>query len=293
MISQIPEFLRELREFWLEGVPNELQSHIRFNANISREKGIPIVTDFLSGGGGTMIEQAVDEELYQALEQLVKQEYFPREYDSQAYRNLAEFLHIKGVTLSLGIGFGPQKETDIVSRYIPKGVFETTKRVYELLPEHHLRHAHFRELRIGGWSGGDAKGSQYKNPVVHLFDFIMRGAIRNYIGLLLHETGHAHFELLRKTQSDLAKRIVWCFGEICSTEDPEIPFMIDYLYGTRFRTQECMFDCREFAAEAYLIYVVRGTTLRDSTASLPRRSRKPWQKLYDTFRQSFGGIEYE
>lgn len=304
MIKRIPDFLRELREPWLVSVPEELQKHIRFNARIcNMHKDLPegiqypgfegkdyFIADYASAGGGTIIGHPIDEETCKALEQLAKQEYFPKEYDVQAYTDLAEFLEARGVDLSLEFA-EKEKYPEIVRRHIPKEVFQMTKEIYELLPEHHFGHEHFKELRLSGWGNGAAKCSKYDDPVVHMFEFAVKGARRNYAGLLLHETGHAHFEFLRNDRNRLGEDIYECFKELKGSRGMK-PFAIDYLHGLQSRLLSIS-NVDEFAAEVYLLYVARGVELKKVIPSLPKEQRKPWQKLYKTFRKSFDSIEYE
>jgi len=308
MLRQIPDFLRELREPWLVCVPEELQKHIRFNAEICNvHKDLPeglqypgfegkeyFIADYMSAGGGTISGHPIDEETCKALEQLAKQEYFPKEYDVSAYRDLAEFLKAGGVDLSLerSHSFAKKEEyPELARKYIPKEAFQRTKEIYELLPEHHFGHEHFKELRLGGWGDGAAKCSEYEDPVVHMFEFAVKGARRNYAGLLLHETGHAHFEFLRNDRNRLGEDIYECFKELGGYRGIK-PFVIDYLGGIESRIYAIK-TVDEFAAEVYLLYVARGTELKKVILLLPERLKKPWQKLYDTFKQSFDGIEYE
>jgi hypothetical protein len=311
MIIKIPDILRELRKPWLEGVPEDLQRHIRFNAEIAsgldclpeelqnhfhskldKLKEIEhFLADYMSAGGGTILGHSVDKETFEALHGLAQQEYFPKEFDFNAYEELRKFLEAKGVELSLARHREVEKEKfpEIAEESIPKEVFQLTKKILSLLPEHHLGHRHFKELRIGGWGNGAAKCSEYQDPVVHMFKFAVNGARRNYAGLLLHETGHSHLEFLN--EAGLARGIFEGYIEL-PHETSFRPFAVDYLLGPESRLDEAQ-GLTEFAAELYLLYVVRGTELRDAIPALPENQRKPWQKLYETFRRSFEGIEYE
>ena len=72
-----------------------------------------------------------------------------------------------------------------------------------------------------------------------------------------------------------------------------MPFAVDYLMGVQSRVSETLSDAREFAAEVYLLYVVRGVEMKDRIAELPRGLRGPWEKVYNAYRGFFGGVEYE
>jgi hypothetical protein len=250
------------------------------------------VDRFLSGGGGTMAGSKVDEQTFKALEQLAKREYFQREYNISSYIGLLELLAVRGVELSLRGGHSRPSIKDylkIAEKAIPKKVFEITKEIYELLPKHHFGHEHFKELMLNGWGGGAAKTSEYDDPVVHMFEFTTKGAVRNYIGLLLHETGHSHLKLLE--ENNCKDDIYGCAKELHGSQGIK-PFVIDYLYGSESRLSEIGNYLREFAAEVYLLYVARGVELKKAIPSLPEKQRKPWEKLYDIFKQSFDNIEY-
>ena len=50
----------------------------------------------------------------------------------------------------------------------------------------------FAALQIGGWGPDSAKASAYDRGAVLMYDFAIRGARRTFMGLFLHELGHAH-----------------------------------------------------------------------------------------------------
>jgi len=289
MIVKIPDFLRELREPWLKGVDSELQRHIRFNTELTPDGSI---YDYLSGGGGTIIGKNIDEKTFHELERLTEREYFSREFDDSEYSDFKSFLKERGVDLSLRLNenITTKDFPDLIKRVVPKEVFLMTKDIYELIPNHHFGHEHFKELRLSGWGHGAAKCSEYDNPTVHMFTFAVRGARTNYSTLLLHETGHAHLESLDDTSK---KGLAECLKDIRKMPGNFYSlFAVDYLFGVNSRAKNALGNLEEFAAETYLLYVVRGVELKKTIDRLPGEFKKPWKKLYDIFHKSFQ-VEYE
>ena len=80
MKVHLPEELRKLQEPWLEGVPKELQCHIRFGSTLSNKgDGFHDIVEWLSGGAGTVMHKNTDEETYRQLKGLMDAEYFPKD----------------------------------------------------------------------------------------------------------------------------------------------------------------------------------------------------------------------
>ncbi len=290
MRREIPEVLKRLREAWFgDDVPSELQFHVRFASGLSERGGRLHVVRFASAGQGTIIEEAVDREKYDALRALMDREYFPREYaDAAAAAELGRFLERRGVELKLS------------KRRIPAELVTVTREVCEVLPEEHFGDGTFHILEIGGWGHGAAKASEYLDGKVHLFSFAVKGPRRNYAALLLHEIGHAGFARLERTRPGLAEGVREDLSQIRALAphaDREmlaafVPFALDYLLGPGSRVEECIFEPAEFAAELYLMYVVRGAGLKDRIAELPPELASPWRRLYEAMREGFGGVEY-
>jgi hypothetical protein len=285
---RIPDVLRRLREPWFdEGIPPGLKSYVRFAASLSVRDGQAHVVRYASGGGGTMIEEALDPEQYETLRRLMDREYFPPVYEDGASEELDEFLRARGVSLKLSRG------------HIPRGVFEVTKEILRVLPESHLGHGYFRTLEMGGWGRGAAKCSEHSDSNVHMFTFAVKGPVRNYVALLLHETGHALFDLMERRQGRLADVLRGSLAEIGAYGDGEagpgelMPFALDFLWGPESRAEETLGDIHEFVAECYLMYVVRGVGLNDQAGALPDGLAGPWTRAYEILRGAFGGVEYE
>lgn len=283
MIVHLPKELRGLQQPWFgEGVPQTFQDWLRFGSKPFMQGGKPYIMKYYSGGGGTMQWSRVDEVVYKGFEALTKREGFPDEFDPATERDLGELLADRGVSLKI--------DKDLSS--IKKGIFDSTRDIYSMLPAHHFGHKHFTELELGNWGGGSAKCSEYADPKVHMFTFATEGPRRNYNCLLLHETGHAHFEYLKESEKRLSDGINECFQGL---RQASRLFAADYLWGEGSRVSNYITTQNpdEFAAEFYLFYVTQGDRFKGFLSSLPIKERLLWEKTYRIFKESFNGVEYK
>jgi len=289
MIRALPESLRCLREPWFPPeVSAHLQGYIRFATSISDRDGVLHACRYVSGGAGTIIEERVDAQTYRELKELIAREYLPSEYSDEAGDELRAFLSARGVELALG------------KRRIPAEVYTTTREAYGILPAEHLGHGHFRRLVLGGWGHGAARCSEFDDPDVHMFTFAVTGPRRNFAALLLHETGHACFARMAETDKGIADKLHGCLralrkrapASMLDADTRVMPFAVDYLFGPASRVEEVITNVQEFAAEAYLRYVVRGVGLKDAIADMEPALAEPWRTAYEIFKESFGGVEY-
>lgn len=286
-MATTPNVLIPLREPWFTGeVPSKAEGYVRFAAQLLDRGGQVHVIRHVSGGAGTIIEEKADAQTGEAFRALVAREYFAGENDERASRALEGFLAPLGVELKIS------------KRRVPPGVFEVARSVLAALPAGHLGHEGFRTLELGGWGHGAAKCSEHDGSLVHMFNFTIKGPVRNFAALLLHETGHARFAVLDERESDLAGQVRACHAEIIRFPSGGnslalMPFAVDYLLGPASRAEETLGDAREFAAEVYVMYVVRGTDLARRIGSLPPGLAAPWRTVYDVFKRCFGGVEYE
>ncbi len=291
MIIKLPEEVKQLQNEWFDSsVPKEVQLRLRFGCELSGKKGKRITWDTASGGNGTICSRRLEEEIYQQIKKLKKIEFFPKKYGESSRHALENFLLKKRITLELG-GY-------VENPKISRKVFSLTKKIYQLLPEHHFNHKHFEILRIGGWGGGAAKCSEYDDPVVHMFDFAAKGAVRNYVGLLLHETGHSFDAWMENYSPKLREELVGLWGDLGgqntfsveSKYDPKDSFAIDYLLGEKSRHDYYMSFPSEFLAEFYLIYVSQGERFQEFMKNSPQKA--VWEKVYDAFKILFDDVEY-
>ncbi len=287
---RIPGFLRELRTPWLADVPpGPLAGYVRFASVLTAREDRRTVVRYTSGGSGTIIEESVDDPTYAALGELIGREYFDKKYQDEAREELAAFLAPREVDLLVS------------SKHVPRGAFEFAREILELLPAGHLDHGSFRTLELGGWGHGAAKCSEYDDGTVQMFSFAVKGPRRNFAALLLHETAHAYFAELDAADPVALKGLFELHLEVVRgrpgsdffADTDLMPFAVDYLLGVQSRVSETLPDAREFAAEVYLLYVVRGLEMKDRIAELPPGLRTPWEKVYEAYRGFFGGVEYE
>ncbi|MEK6817017.1 MAG: hypothetical protein AABY09_05360, partial [Nanoarchaeota archaeon] len=247
----------------------------RFNSIAGLMGGKYYIMDNLSGGGGTVQIEPVQKEDFDEFCEQTDRHYYKKKYSKEHEDILRSFLNERGVELRI------DEYTDL-----RKGVLKDTISIYGILPRHHFGHRHFKELTMGGWGSGGAKCSQYEDPAVHMFNFVMNGAKRNFRGLLLHETGHAVYENLKHFDPDLDFKLqTW-------SRQMHQPFATDYLFGQNERFDRLKSGSDELAAETYLLYVANGRKLKEFISELSGNERKAWENLYDMHQKSFGGIEY-
>ena len=289
-LKRIPDYLRGLREPWLADVTSlRLAGRIRFASTLAVHDGRKTRVQYNTGGAGTIIEEPVDDATYAALKALMEREYFEKVYDDKARDEFKAFLASRGVELIVS------------SKHVPRGAYEFARELLGLLPADHVAHDSFRAIELGGWGHGAAKCSEFDDRTVRMFSFAVKGPRRNFAALLLHETGHAYFAELIVADPSAMAEVVDLHREVVKhspvsdfhTEIELMPFAADYLLGAQSRVDETLSDPREFAAEVYLLYVVRGLEMKDRIAELPGRLREPWEKVYEAYRGLFGGVEYE
>ena len=128
MTRALPEILKRLREPWFsDDVPSDLQFHVRFASGLSERNGRCHVVRFASAGQGTIVEETVGRETYDALRALMDREYFPKKYaDPAALAELSRFLGSRGVELKLS------------KKRVSTELITVTKEICEALPEEHF-----------------------------------------------------------------------------------------------------------------------------------------------------------
>ena len=117
-------------------------------------------------------------------------------------------------------------------------------------------------------------------------DFALEGARRTFLGLLLHELGHAQesaWEPSQRARLELVHRRL--------VEDQTF-VGVEFLLDGETRKILQTFSFGEFLAETYMIYVSQGTRLRSHVESLPPGTREGWEEVYEAFRTAFSGREY-
>ncbi len=292
-LRRMPEEVRTLRHPWrtvTDRVPHltpELEREFRFGQRVARTERGFLMGGTIKGGSSSMWYPAGTEqfEAYLAWREV---EGIVDRRDENAYAHLRDFLAVRGVDLQNGqrSGFPEGREG---SGFNPELgiVYELTLGVLRALPESHVRRPQLRRVQLGGWGPDGAKASAYHNATVMMYDFAVRGARRTFLGLLLHELGHAHEHALGPAALaglEAAYRPIAHADAFYALE-----FLLDP--ASRRRYQRLVFN--EFLAETYLVYAACGQALRRFIDDQPAAVHAAWATAYALFRESFDGVEYE
>lgn len=274
---KIPTFLEELRTPWMQGVNSRIQEGIRFSSQLFEYKpGCFRIIEYMSGGAGTIISKDIPKQEAEIFQNIKKKEYYPPNKEADLSK-LKSFLINKSINLKI---------KDV---YISEQAVTQTLEIMELLPENHLRNSHFKELILGGWGGGAAKGSEYDKPTVHIFSFAIDGARRNFLCMLLHEIGHSFFSYITSESPSLKKRMELLFKNLDLSHFRNLA--IDFIFGKSSRLTQISSSASEFYAEFYLWYVVQGTRIKIFAESLEQTQKDLIIEIYDIYKENFG-IEY-
>ena len=198
--------------------------------------------------------------------------------------------HLRKFAISLTYETGSRKKAGVSD-----ALLDALEQVMLLLPCSHLESDTFKELHLGGWGNGTAKGSEYDRGNVHIFDFALLGAKRNFYGLLLHEIGHSFYHKIRNE------------GRLDDVLACSVPIHkngailgIDFLNGANFRVGYQLVaegavneeNINEFVAETYLAYVTQGPRLREFISSLPKEPQRAWRTFLMVLKEEFEGRVY-
>jgi hypothetical protein len=287
----IDDFFRELSEPWhsyvgkIEGLTPELERDFRngttieeMNDQLAERIGKYVKFDFRTGAGLTFdMHSKVPESEFKIYQAWATKESAPKDEDPNAKKDLVNFLSKYKIKLWCEEG-------------IKDSHYRITKEILSVLPEHHLKSRHFNMLEFGGVSATSATCSEYHDKSVRMFPYALEGPVRNFVGLLLHESGHAFYHSLEgclsseeMTKVDQAYRTI---------RRNSATLNVDYLKGPESRNDSlCQLD--EFIAENYMIYVTQGERLRQHIASIKdKKVQDAWVNVYRTIRKGFCGIEY-
>jgi hypothetical protein len=288
---RMPEEVRALSHGWrslVDEIPDlttELEKDFRFGHSVVDFPGGYRLGGSIKGGSST-IWTPVTAHQYAAYQGWVEREGIPQEEDRPAYDALRRLLERHEIAFrNVGSSEAPDGEHYVPSRgYIYRALLGILKR----LPRDHLIRPQFTRLQIGGWGPDSAKASAYADGAILLYDFAIRGARRTFLGLALHELGHAHEASLTQRQLNtlsLAHEVIAQAGALIGLE-----FLLD---GESRKVYQ-QFLLSEFIAETYVVYVSQGERLRRYTSGQESPTvRGAWQSVYETFRKTFGGVEYE
>jgi hypothetical protein len=229
-------------------------------------------------------------EQYRAFKRWQRAEGLQEERDDEAFAALTGLLARHGVELATrrhapSPGRRAPDDGSPFAGYGPLYTLMTP--ILEALPPEHLSRPSFKKLQLGGWGPDAAKASAYADGVVIMYDFACRGARRTFLGLFLHELGHAHECALPEREKDVLHA-----GYQVLVDEDDAFYGVDFLVdaATRKLTQRFVFE--EFLAELYLIYTACGGGLRETIARQAPRARAAWEQVYEVMRASFGGAEY-
>ncbi len=288
----MPDGVRDLAEPWeslvgsVPGLTSKLEKEFRFGHLV-----IPFGEGYRRGGsikgGSSSLWSVCPEEEYRAYCGWREIEGIAR-YESRAvYDELYDLCESNGIELrNSGTSEGVPGVRGVY-RPMRGMLYELTLSVFKALPENHLARDEFARLDLGGWGPDSAKGSAYEDGVVFMYDFAIQGARRTFLGLLLHELGHAHEAALPAgalAQVRALHRVISEAGAF-----PRIEFLLDP--ESRGAYQSLVPG--EFLAETYLGYAALGERLRRFVDGLSNEVRDAWREVYTIFVNSFDGVEYD
>lgn len=289
-LRSMPDEVRDLARPWrtLVGVipdlTDELEQEFRFGQQVIDFGGVYRLGGNIKGGSSSMWIPCSRHE-WDAYREWQREDGIPDAEDRETYDALDALLAGAGIDIVNGNYSSREQDEHRYSK--GKGlVYEMILRVIERLPRSHLARNEFKVLQIGGWGPDCAKGSCYEDGTVSLYNFAIGGARRSFLGLLLHELGHVNETAMRRDRADALQER---FAPIARAKAViGVEYLLD---GETRRTYQVRFF-REFLAETYMIYTSQGTRLREFIAAQGGAVKESWDAVYDTFRESFEGVEY-
>lgn len=292
----MPEEVRDLRNHWpsqaerVENLTQELEQEFRFGQQITKTERGYLMGGTLQGGSSSMWYPATREQ-YHAYKRWRNLEGLYEARDDEAYCQLQRFLEpfdVDLVTRRQAAARGRRKR-DAFPHPGYGQIYAHMLSILPLLPPAHLQSPTLKRIQLGGWGPDAAKASAYKksDSAVMMYDFACNGARRTFLGLFLHELGHAHETALNESQRDELHAAY----QVLVEEDAF--FGVEFLLDPDTRKLYQKFVFVEFLAETYMIYASCGAALRERIKELPEPARAAWQRVYASFCESFGGMEYE
>jgi hypothetical protein len=167
------------------------------------------------------------------------------------------------------------------------GVYGLAHEVLREVPPLHLERDELTRVQLGGWGPDAAKASAYHDGAVLLYDFAIRGARRTFVGLLLHELGHAHERALLADQRLALRR---AYQSIAAAD---ALFGAEFLLDPEARRGYQRLAFEEFVSDLYLAYAACGGALRRFASQAPPGARGSWGEAYGVMMETFDGWEYE
>lgn len=296
LLRRMPDDVQDLRNAWksrakrIKGLTWELEQDFRFGQSVTKTDRGYVMGGTLKGGSSSMWYPATQDQ-YHAFKRWQKIEGVYEARDDQAYESLRRVLENTDVALitrrAASSHGGRRAKADAIPFPGYGPLYGDMARIVEKLPKEHLRRDSLKAIQLGGWGPDAAKASAYKDGIVMMYDFATRGARRTFLGLFLHEMGHAH----EVDMSEATRDLLYEQYQVLIEEDAF--FGIEFLVDADTRKLYQKFVFVEFLAETYMIYAACGVGMRERIAALGDRSREAWEKVYQVFCDTFYGIEYE
>ncbi len=286
MLLRMPAEVQALRDPWpslvgtIPHLTRDLEKRFRFGQRVSAtSKGY-----FLGGaikGGSSSVWVPTGPEVFDAYRGWRAREGFQARRPNGSLSRLSCLLGPSGIRL-----FDAKAEPIGAEEAPLAEVYELCFAILSNLPGSHLRRDSLQTIQLGGWGPDSAKGSAYQNSKVAIYDFAMRGARRTFIGLFLHELGHAHEAVFSR---GVRARLEAQYRVLAETNAfVGVEFLLDA--ASRRTYQRLAFS--EFLAELYMVYAVCGARLRSHVEEQTGAAAEAWRSVYATFRASFDDVEY-
>jgi hypothetical protein len=287
---EMPAEVRALARPWdrlggtIPGLTEELEKEFRFGQSVITLDGKFRLGGNLKGGSSAMWIPS-DRASFDAYSAWRRRDGIPKVKDRRAFNRLHKLLDAHGVALLNGSWSGEEQRSKNFSE--KRGyIYAVTHDILSSLPASHLSRGSFTALQLGGWGPDGAKASAYDDGRVMMYDFALNGARRTYLGLFLHEMGHAQEAAFDEA---VRGRLREAFRAIARKS---AVLGVDFLVDAQARRLYQLRVFEEFAAETHLVYVSQGTVLREFIAALTGEVREAWENVYAVYRDDFEGVEY-
>ncbi|MBL4847079.1 MAG: hypothetical protein JKY65_16285 [Planctomycetes bacterium] len=296
LLASMPDEVRELRNDWpsqtesVENLTRELEQEFRFGQQITKTDRGYLMGGTLQGGSSSMWYPATQQQ-YHAYKRWRNIEGLYESRDDEAYCDLQRLLDKHDIQLATHRTCSPRsrKRSDAFPHPGYGQIYAHMLSILPQLPKAHLSRETLKRIQLGGWGPDAAKASAYKKSeaAVLMYDFAVGGARRTFIGLFLHELGHAHETALSESECNVLHQAY----QVLIEEDAF--FGVEFLLDPDTRKLYQKFVFVEFLAETYMIYASCGAGLRARIKKLAEPARGAWEQVYASFKESFGGMEYE
>ena len=258
----------------------ELEREFRFGQRVTYFNGAYRLGGNIKGGSSS-IWSLTEKEIFDAYIGWRETDGIPPAPDRPAFNDLLSLLERAGIALR---GQGPHEVGTYDERY--GRLYRMTCEILSALPWAHLERRELEGIQLGGWGPDSAKASAYHESTVMMYDFAMKGARRTFVGLLLHELGHAH---ARTISVDDWSRIEKAFGVLSKRG---ALFGVEYLLDAEARVVYQKSSLEEFLAEMYMTYVSHGKELARRIVEQRPQAQVAWREIYDILCAGFEGVEY-